>query len=113
MSVEFPCAYYTEGRCTRYPVRNNEVSYCGGNEGCSGRVPSNSDRIRAMTDEELAEFMRSVCDTWYIDANQNWLSWLKSPAESSVFESMKRGLEQAINGETRSVTLTRDGDGDV
>ena len=42
---------------------------------------TNADRIRSMTDEELAEFMRSVCDTWYIDANQNWLSWLKSPAE--------------------------------
>lgn len=45
------------------------------------RRQTNADRIRSMTDEELAEFMRSVCDTWYIDANQNWLSWLKSKAE--------------------------------
>ena len=43
--------------------------------------PTNAEVIRAMSDEDLAEFMRSVCDTWYIDANQNWLEWLQSPAE--------------------------------
>lgn len=48
---------------------------------CGRKITTNADRIRRMTDKELAEFMRSVCDTWYIDTNQNWLSWLKSPAE--------------------------------
>lgn len=97
MSVEFPCAYYTEGRCTRYPVRNNEVSYCGGNEGCSGRVPSNADRIRQMTDEELAKAVYRGCATrncpdggWnegMSEADEDkmcvecWLAWLKSPEE--------------------------------
>lgn len=43
--------------------------------------PTNAEVIRAMSDEALAEFLRGVCDTWYIDAHQNWLEWLKSPVE--------------------------------
>lgn len=43
--------------------------------------PTNAEVIRAMSDEELAEFMRSVCDTWYIDAQRNWLEWLKEPVK--------------------------------
>ena len=35
---------------------------------------TNADRIRAMTDEELADFLLHICD-W------NWLDWLKAPVE--------------------------------
>lgn len=92
---------------------------------------TNGDRIREMSDYEMADWIADIlnhCDNktpedeclescpLYACCNlpfDNIENWLKSPAESSVFESMKRGLEQAINGETRSETLTKDGDGDV
>lgn len=92
---------------------------------------TNGDRIRGMSDYDMADWIADIlnhCDNknpedeclescpLYACCNlpfDNIENWLKSPAESSVFESMKRGLEQAINGETRSETLTKDGDEDV
>jgi len=40
------------------------------------RTPAvtNADRIRGMSDEELADFLLHICD-W------NWLDWLKAPAD--------------------------------
>lgn len=86
--------------------------------------PTNAEGIRAMSDEELAEIITMTCPpqckTCVYEEDEEdspcvrcWLAWLKSPAESSVFESMKRGLEQAINGETRSETLTLTKDGET
>lgn len=63
---------------------------------CESFVPqTNADRIRAMTDEELADFindteygfidrpgMCDVCDHHRIkDCKNCWLDWLKSPVE--------------------------------
>jgi len=55
---------------------------------------TNADRIRAMTDEELAEFMKpydSGCPRWNgkepmpcsmrTNCRDCWLDWLKSPVE--------------------------------
>ena len=58
-------------------------------------VATNADRIRAMTDEELAEFMALNTDCYYCRAKDNdrcaslattpcgdiWLDWLKQAAE--------------------------------
>lgn len=42
---------------------------------CSDFRPmTNADRIRSMSDEELADFLLHICD-W------NWRDWLKSPVE--------------------------------
>ena len=89
---------------------------------------TNADRIRSMSDEELAVWIAENCGCgdWCMHERSGacenspkdaghccidvWVDWLSAPAESSIFESMKRGLEQAINGETRSETLTKDGD---
>ena len=42
---------------------------------------TNADRIRAMTDEELAEYLDGVChDLWQMfvkDPKKMWLDWLK------------------------------------
>lgn len=41
---------------------------------------TNADRIRAMTDEELAEYLAETCaDVWnmFVDPKQMWLEWLK------------------------------------
>ena len=45
---------------------------------CAGYVPAvtNADRIRAMTDEELAHFL-----AWHWNKKDYGLEWLKQPAE--------------------------------
>ena len=37
---------------------------------------TNADRIRAMSDEELAEYLNYICDQYYAPDN-GWLDWLK------------------------------------
>lgn len=53
---------------------------------------TNADRIRAMSDEELAEWM-AECNAYreYADASQ-WLPWLQQPAEPK--ESFKPDCEK-------------------
>ena len=48
---------------------------------------TNADRIRAMSDEELAKFMRAGCDNItqeacrrHAECTDCWLEWLKSTA---------------------------------
>ena len=46
---------------------------------------TNADRIRAMTDEELAKYLDGVChDLWQMfvkDPQKMWLDWLKEEAK--------------------------------
>ena len=46
---------------------------------------TNADRIRAMTDEELAEYLANICyDLWKMfvaDPKKMWLEWLKQEIE--------------------------------
>jgi hypothetical protein len=46
---------------------------------------SNADRIRAMSDEELAEFLDDVRDEWgcshYPHGTEDWLDWLKQESK--------------------------------
>lgn len=46
---------------------------------------TNADRIRAMTDEELAEYLDGVChDLWEMfvkDPQKMWLEWLRQEVE--------------------------------
>ena len=48
---------------------------------CENKIVTNADRIRAMSDEELAAWM-AECNAYgeRADASQ-WLPWLKQPAE--------------------------------
>ena len=56
---------------------------------CAGYVPAvtNADRIRAMNDEELAEYIVGIIDdansgsVIYSNRTEEWLEWLKQPAE--------------------------------
>lgn len=85
------CVYRTaDNQCQKYsdPIRNT-MSWCVGNEPCEGRTPSNADRIRAMTDKELAEWLGKetifCCDRdrdcRYEPCEPCLLRWLKSPVE--------------------------------
>ena len=63
-----------------YPDTERECQYF--------KRATNADRIRAMTDEELAEFMYNGCDpipaTWcgnHPNCGACWLDWLKQEAD--------------------------------
>ena len=57
MSREYPCVYFKNGTCTE-DSEPGYVSPCVMGP-CSKETPSNADRIRAMTDEELAEWINN------------------------------------------------------
>lgn len=59
MSRIYPCIYCTDDlHCTKYTDDNYE-SWCVLGP-CQDEKPSNADRIRSMTDEELAELLRDT-----------------------------------------------------
>ena len=70
------------------PVRTNTIIASGTTMVVGQRT--NADRIRSMTDEELAAFMTKGCDNITIDACKRnhdcaecWLDWLKEEAEGA------------------------------
>lgn len=60
---------------------------CGYEMQMPNRKPmTNADRIRAMSDEELAKYLDGVChDLWQMfakDPQKMWLDWLKQEANT-------------------------------
>lgn len=43
---------------------------------------TNADRIRSMTDEELAAFMAEETESYLSGAGNKWLDWLRQEAET-------------------------------
>lgn len=86
MSRECACVYYDNGKCQKFSD-DKFNSWCV--EGpCTDRVPSNGDRIRDMSDEELECFLgqHSICSRieWCPDhgeCHRCVLEWLKEPAK--------------------------------
>lgn len=59
MSMEYPCIYFEKnGRCRKFSD-DTAVSYCVMGP-CPEQTLSNADRIRAMSDEELSEFISRI-----------------------------------------------------
>lgn len=59
MSRLYPCVYCTEdGYCKKYS--DEEVTSWCVQSPCKDEKPSNADRIRSMTDEELAAWLCDV-----------------------------------------------------
>ena len=77
--------------CDEKSVRSKTCEDCHG-IGCI-RVPqTNSDRIRAMSDEELSEYLAELGSeanngVIYSDRSEEWLEWLKQPAEGEGNEA--------------------------
>ena len=70
------CVYRTaEGICKKFSV-NGVLSYCIDGP-CPDEVITNADRIRSMTDEELAEMFAGMADEVPSDNVQAWLEWLQ------------------------------------
>lgn len=95
MSMEYPCIFFEkDGKCRKFSGENT-TSYCVMGP-CPEQKLSNADRIRAMSDEKLAEFLCSVfddedCNGKYIfgvtiqDYDEySILDWLKQPAEEGT-----------------------------
>ena len=68
------------------PVTYAKVIIQGDNVTIEPRLKTNADRIRMMTNEELAEFMNNGCDVIapsenctkaFYDCKKCWLDWLK------------------------------------
>ena len=83
------CVHRTpEGLCKKFS--DNEVTaYCVDGP-CPDEVLTNADRIRAMSDEELADFLDKCEAMGYQDSSiardkigncVNMLEWLRQPAE--------------------------------
>ena len=66
MSMEYPCIYFEkDGKCRKFSD-DTAISYCVMGP-CPEQKLSNADRIRAMSDEELASEMNqrsisTICD---------------------------------------------------
>ena len=72
------CKYETSAECV---PRSQKMGF----PKCYQSTVTNADRIRAMTDEELAEYLDGVChDLWQMfvkDPQKMWLDWLKQEAK--------------------------------
>lgn len=83
MSRIYPCVYCTEdGYCKKFSDEE-AVSWCVQGP-CKDEKPSNADRIRVMTDEELAEWInKHDCHTnlYGYDPKDAILDWLKQEVD--------------------------------
>lgn len=100
MSYKYPCVYYDNGKCQNFSD-DHYTAWCDFDQ-CEHITPSNGDRIRSMSDEELAEFLRGVyddescgvyqdecgkfiCGITIIDYDQYKIAdWLKQPYEEDT-----------------------------
>lgn len=57
MSLEYPCIYYDNQKCMLHP-EPGYTDWCVLGP-CSRETPSNFDHIRSMTEDEMAEWIRT------------------------------------------------------
>ena len=55
MSKDYPCIYWNDGKCKKFSD-DKVTSWCVWSP-CASQTPSNADRIRSMSDEELVVFL--------------------------------------------------------
>ena len=99
MSMEYPCVYFEkDGKCRKFSD-DTAISYCVMGP-CPEQKLSNAARIRAMTAEELAEFIsrieigdfgpqvygKTFCDlcSGQYECDDCRLWWLQQPAEEDT-----------------------------
>lgn len=93
MSKDYPCIYWNDGKCKKFSD-DKVTSWCVWSP-CASQTPSNADRIRSMSDEELAMFLcnfRSYNADVYIcegckaeqychAGHTGTIDWLQQPAK--------------------------------
>lgn len=96
MSLEYPCVHHADGKCKLF-CDDESISFCVYGP-CRYETPSNGDRIRAMSDEELAKLLLDGCrgskcddqpqNEWgSVNCFQCRLEWLQQPVEEDDHES--------------------------
>ena len=92
MSIDYPCVNWDKGKCEKFSD-DKVTSWCV--EGsCDSQTPSNADKIRSMSDYELAQMLATGKWTFtcfkcpeFIDGEcsmkcvERCLEWLQQPAE--------------------------------
>ena len=83
MSIEYPCVHFDKGKCKKFSD-DKITSWCVFSP-CASQTPTNADRIRSMSDEELKKFICSMfkcefCD-FELGERCGLLNWLQMPAE--------------------------------
>ena len=86
MSIEYPCVYWSDGMCKKFSD-DKVTSFCV--EGpCGDQMPSNADKIRAMSDDELANLLTDFSNNggWVTEIGREICykritDWLKQPCE--------------------------------
>jgi hypothetical protein len=86
------CYYRTDdGKCRKHSD-DRFVSYCVDGP-CPDDTPTNADRIRSMSDEEMAGFIDDIQNDAFAadgcgyslhfpdDKETTWIDWLRQPAE--------------------------------
>ena len=95
MSTEYPCIYWEkDGKCRRFSD-DTYISYCVMGP-CPEQQLSNADRIRTMSDEELAKYLSNPCECAVDPERDGYrecgndlcvkylLEWLQQPAEEET-----------------------------
>ena len=88
MSIEYPCVYWSNGMCKKFSD-DKATNWCV--EGpCGDKIPSNADKIRAMSDEELKEFICSNSQCKFCKF-ERWgrcelLEWLQQPVKENDYD---------------------------
>ena len=82
-----PCAYWREGEICAKGTEPGYTDFCVLGP-CSQMKPSNADKIRQMSDEELARWLAgyvlNITDGRQLnDATAAWLDWLKQEVEEN------------------------------
>ena len=94
MSLECACVHYNNGRCKKFSD-DKYTSWCEAEGLCEHREPSNADRIREMSDEELAEFVTHINPTNCQDCAFS-VGWRCQPDRDdySDFDKCKEGRKR-------------------
>ena len=76
------CIYRTkDNECDLYAEGGKYQAFCE-MSGCEGRRMSNADKIRAMTDEELAEWLSMQAPSFIrFTVRDAWRKWLGEEAD--------------------------------
>lgn len=90
MSKECACVYHDKGYCKKFSD-DKYTSWCI--EGpCKDRVPSIADRIRAMSDEELARWLLLFVKD-QADVNNVTMEWADG-AEEVLLEALQQPYQE-------------------
>ena len=95
MSKDYPCVYWNDGKCKKFSD-DKVTSWCVWSP-CYSQTPSNADRIRSMTDEELALWICGVYDSE--EENGKFINGIIIPgyAPHDIEEWLRQPAEEADN----------------